>query len=212
MSAARQLSLVVESIEDYIFHIMDLTDLGKALTYKLELPGGQSRLREAALYIMGAGRDFEYFGLIKLNKMLWRADFRSFHERRFPITGRSYQKLEHGPAPVEMKPVLRELENLGRIKYADSGVPNEKRPVPLVDVKISNLSPRDLEFLDEAISYYRDLTATATSKESHGVAWRSRKMGELIPYETAIFDDRPLSQSLEHKLMWLGRERGWHSH
>lgn len=206
------MSLAAESIEDYIFHIMDLTDLGKALTYKLELPGGQSRLREAALYVMNAARDFDYFGLIKLNKMLWRADFMSFHERRFPVTGRSYQKLEHGPAPVEMKPVLRELESAGRIEYVDSGVPNEKRPVPLVEVKISNLSPRDLEFLGEAIAYYRAMTASATSRESHGVAWRSREMGELIPYDTAIFDDLPMSQSLEHKLMWLGRERGWQSY
>jgi hypothetical protein len=166
----------------------ELADLGKNLTYKLELPGGQGRL-----------------------KMLWRADFSSFLARRFPITGRPYQKLEHGPAPVEMKPILRDLERDGAIKYVLSDVPNEQRPVPTEHVKLVNLSPRDLGFLDEAINHYRDMTAKATSKDSHGVAWRTREFGAQIPYEAAIFDDRPLPQELEQKLIWLGRERHWRS-
>jgi hypothetical protein len=191
--------------------MVEIAELGKSLTYRLELPGGQGRLREAALYVMQAAREFDYFGLVKLNKMLWRADFSSFLERHFPVTGRPYQKLEFGPAPVEMKPILRDLETEGRIAYVQTDIPNEQRPIPTSKVIIENLSPRDISFLDEAIEHYRNMTASATSRDSHGVAWRTRSIGEQIPYEAAIFDDRPLPQDLEHKLMWLGRERHWRS-
>lgn len=191
--------------------MVELSDLGKTLTYRLELPGGQSRLKEAALYVMQAAKDFDYFGLVKLNKMLWRADFTSFLERKFPVTGRPYQKLEHGPAPVEMKPVLRDLETSGDIVFVETGVPQERRPVPTIPCSLSNLSPRDVEYLDEAISHYRSMTAAATSRDSHGIAWRTRSIGDQIPYDAAVFDDSPLPQALEHKLMWLGRERHWRS-
>ncbi|HEY9011184.1 MAG TPA: Panacea domain-containing protein [Devosia sp.] len=206
------MNLARESTAHYIFHMTSYGDLGSAVTFKLELPGGQGRLKEAAIYVMDAAQNFEYFGLIKLNKMLWRADFRSFLERRFPVTGRPYQKLEHGPAPVEMKPVLRDLERAGAIRYVDSGVPKEQRPVPDNPPRPMNLSPRDIQFLDEAVEHYRDMTAKATSRDSHGVAWSTRSIGDLIPYDAAIFDDDELPQGLEHKFMWLGRERGWHSH
>lgn len=191
--------------------MVELADLGKTLTYRHELPGGQERLKEAALYVMNAAMGFDYFGLVKLNKMLWRADFRSFLERRFPVTGRPYQKLEHGPAPVEMKPILRDLETSGTIVFAETDVPNERRPVPTDSFHLSNLSPRDVSYLDEAISHYRNMTAAATSRDSHGIAWRTRSIGDQIPYDAAIFDDGVLPQALEHKLMWLGRDRHWQS-
>lgn len=190
---------------------MMLDDLGKTVTYRVELPGGQKRLKEAAIYVMELAKDFEYFGLVKLNKVLWRADFLAFHERQFPITGRQYQKLEHGPAPVEMRPVLREMEETGWMTYITSTVPHEKRPAPLSPPKLMNLSPRELEFLKELAEHYRNMTAAQTSKNSHGVAWNTRDIGSLIPYEAVIFDDTPLPQELEHKLLWLGRERNWRS-
>ena len=189
----------------------ELGDLGKTVTYRLELPGGQGRLKEASIFIMEIARDFEYFGLVKLNKILWRADFSSFLERHFPVTGRPYQKLEHGPAPVEMKPVLREMETNGWIAYVASSVPNERRPVPLSPPRLGNLSPRELSYLSGAAEHYREMTAAETSKDSHGVAWQTREIGSLIPYDAAIFDDQPLPQELEHKLAWLGRDRHWRS-
>ena len=74
----------------------------------MRLPGGQGRLREMVLYVCAACRDAERFGKVKLNKILWRADFKAFAERRVPLTGRTYQKLAAVPAPLEMPLVLAE--------------------------------------------------------------------------------------------------------
>ncbi|MFZ3235603.1 MAG: hypothetical protein WA184_09560, partial [Stellaceae bacterium] len=48
-------------------------------------------------------------GLIKLNKILWKADFDAYAARNIPVTGRAYQRLELGPAPREMRPLLNEM-------------------------------------------------------------------------------------------------------
>jgi hypothetical protein len=52
-----------------------LPDHRPRLTWKVPLPGGQKRLREAVLYVSAACKDAERFGLVKLNKIIWRADF-----------------------------------------------------------------------------------------------------------------------------------------
>ena len=61
---------------------------------------GDSRLGEAILYVAErladdpAGR-----GAVKLNKILWWADFESFRERGRSVTGAVYQKLERRTRP-----------------------------------------------------------------------------------------------------------------
>lgn len=187
----------------------DFATLSRNVRYRVDLPGGQRRLKEAALYIMQQARDFEYFGLVKLNKMLWRADFQSFRARGTPVTGRQYQKLERGPAPVEMLPLLNEMQNDGAVELVSTDIPNERRPVAKVPPVLNDFSPNDVTFLDEALEYYRPMTAAETSEESHGLAWKTREIGDPIPYESVMFLDEPLPQGLEHRLKWLARDRAW---
>src|SRR5665213_2629173 len=80
----------------------------KSLTYTKALPGGaRERLRELILYVSEKCEKSTRFGMIKLNKIIWRADFTAFEARRSPITGAGYQRLPLGPAPIEMRPVLK---------------------------------------------------------------------------------------------------------
>lgn len=189
----------------------ELADLGAKVTYRVSLPGGQRRLKEAALYVMQKAQEFDFFGLVKLNKILWRADFESFHHRRVPVTGRSYQKLKAGPAPVEMKPLLNEMVNGGLISVEETHVPNEQRPKANVDPVLNDFSPVDLSYLDEAIEYYRGMTANQTSNDSHGIAWRTRELGDNIPYEASIFDDGELDEKLEYRFHDIARAKKLHS-
>jgi hypothetical protein len=177
-----------------------LADLDRQVTYRVELPGGQSRLKEASLYVMRMAASFDFFGLVKLNKILWRADFEAFKERHSPVTGRLYVKLKAGPAPYEMLPLLNEMKQAGLIEIAETKVPNEQRPVAIVDPVLKNFSPNDLRFLDDAIAYYRDMTAAEASEDSHGLAWKTRDLGEPIPYDAVIFDDRYTNENLPPKL------------
>lgn len=184
------------------------------LTYRVELPGGQTRLREAALYVMRACEELPHFGLTKLNKMLWRADFEAFARRRVPVTGRQYQRLQNGPAPVEMKPILDEMElhEHIRIERRPMGAYVEFRPLALVEPSIRYFSKDDLSFLDSAIDALAYHTGGKASRDSHGVAWATRQNGDPMPYDLALLSEDKLTDSERSKFFKLGRERRWRTH
>lgn len=192
---------------------MDLS-IAPHLTYKVDLPGGQTRLREAALYVMDACQGADAFGLTKLNKMLWKADFEAYAARRVPVTGRQYQRLPQGPAPVEMLPVLQDLQKDGFVQIEKRKVGNffESRPIPLAKPSLRYFSQDDISFVDRAITFYWDLTGRGVSRDSHGVAWSTRENGDLMPYDLALLSDDPLSESEIDRFSRLGQERGWRSH
>ncbi|HVX79823.1 MAG TPA: Panacea domain-containing protein [Devosiaceae bacterium] len=202
-------NLVGSTAIAYFDAMNDLADFGYKVTYEVPLPGGQARLREAALYVMRRSENSDFFGLVKLNKILWRADFQSYRERFSPVTGRQYQRLQNGPAPVEMKPILNELIARGDIVLRSTSVPGEQRPVAIAQPNLQHFSAYDLRYLDEAIEYYREKTAREASDLSHGLAWLTRQDGDPIPYEAAYFDDRPMPNNLRLKLSQIARERGW---
>lgn len=183
------------------------------LTWKVSLPGGQKRLREAVLYVSQKCETAPYFGKVKLNKIIWRADFESFAQRGQPVTGRQYQRLKQGPAPVEMLPILNELQAEGLITYKVRrlGDHEEQRPVALQSPILTLFSKQDLDYLDQAISVYWDKTGTEVSDISHGVAWRSRDDGDPMPYELAYLSDRPLGIGQKGKLLKLAQTYGWNS-
>jgi hypothetical protein len=183
------------------------------VTYKVDLAGGQGRLQEAILYVARRGQDMKYFGAIKLNKILWRGDFRSYYHRRQPITGRQYQRLKLGPAPVEMKPVMARMLRDGLLNIEKRRIIDykEDRAIPLAEPMMKFFSPDDIEYLDESIQHYWDMTGAETSDESHGMAWRSRNDGDAIPYEAAFFEDAPLNEAALDNFAKIGRQRGWKS-
>ena len=178
-------------------------DKSAKLTFRVELPGGQNRLREAILYVCQRSGDAPHFGLTKLNKILWLADFTSFAERAQPVTGRPYQRLEFGPAPIEMLPLLNEMVRDGEIEVEKARVVrfDERRPKSLATPSLRNFSPADLKYLDNAIERFWNLTGREVSDKSHGVAWSTRGNGDAMPYELSYLDDSPLGANTKAKLL-----------
>jgi hypothetical protein len=183
------------------------------VTYRVELSGGQRRLREAILYSAEKGQGMVFFGRIKLNKIIWRADFRSFYERRQPVTGRVYQKLQWGPALIEMVPIMQELLRDGLLieERRIQGDKEEFRPIAKAKPMLRLFSPEDIHYLDESLHHYWDMTGTETSDDSHGVAWKSRNIGDPIPYEASYFNDKPLPLKTLDRLAEIARNHSLHS-
>lgn len=195
--------------------MMDLVRNAEAnAIYKMNLSGGQRRLKEAVLYVCSRSNGMERFGAVKLNKILWRADFRSYHIRATAVTGRQYQRLPMGPAPVEMPPIIAEMlrEKIIEIERHQVGAYVERRHVALVDPVLNLFSKDDIEFLDESISHYWNMTGIESSDQSHGVAWKTRENGDPIPYQAAYFEDSPLPPQTLNKLAAMARKEGWWSY
>ncbi|MFN3671911.1 MAG: Panacea domain-containing protein [Bosea sp. (in: a-proteobacteria)] len=188
-------------------------DAPPKLTWKIDLEGGQRRLQEAILYVAKQCQSAPSFGLIKLNKILWRADFVSFAERGQPVTGRQYQRLPQGPAPVEMKPVLNEMLRAGLIRIELARVINydERRVTPLTEPSLAFFTKGDLDQLDRSIFFYWEKNGRETSDQSHGAAWRTREDGDSMPYELAYLSDEPLSVETRNRLLNKAQARGLRS-
>ncbi|MDB5659823.1 MAG: hypothetical protein JWS10_2438 [Cypionkella sp.] len=169
--------------------------MSPVLTQRVNLPGGQDRLRQLILYICTKNIGAKYFGRVKLNKILWKSDFSSYAIRQVPVTGRAYQRLPQGPAPKEMMPLYREMlrDGVVREEITDFGGGKiEKRPSALHQPNLALFSAEDISFVDSAITYYWAMTGTETSDDSHGAAWSTRHDGDPMPYESAFLSDRPL--------------------
>jgi hypothetical protein len=157
------------------------------------MPGGQRRLMQMILYVAKRCEPCRFFGAIKLNKIIWKADFNSFAERRVPVTGREYLKQKFGPALREMVPVQRDMFRDGLIRFdrrdfGDDKV--EERTIALAEPDMSLFSEEDLVFVERSINHYWEMTGTESSDESHGIAWDTRALGVPMPYESALLSDR----------------------
>ena len=181
------------------------------LTYRVELPGGQRRLREMILYVSKRAWQMPRWGKTKLNKILWDADFSAYRSRHTPVTGRPYQRLKAGPAPVEMPTVLAEMKEEGLIEIETVRVGNhdEYRVIAIVDPNLRLFSADDLQYVDEAIERFWGLTAAESSDESHGVAWKTRHDMDPLPYESAMLSDELLSGQSLVRIKKMAQELGW---
>ena len=183
-------------------------------TVKVDLPGGPDRMRQLILYVAQKLADAPHFGVLKLNKVLWRADFRSFAARAVPVTGREYRRLEFGPAPREMPALQRDMLARGLIRLdrtvAEDGKV-EQRTVPLAMPDLTLFDADDLAFVDDSIRYYHPMTGAETSDDSHGAAWKSRNNGDPMPYELAYLSDAPLGRKQFLRLQSRTDDEGWTS-
>ncbi len=184
------------------------------LTYTVKLPGSQTRLREMILYVSEKCRDAPRFGKTKLNKIMWRADFQSYAARGVPVTGRAYQRLKAGPAPIEMAPLLGDMADRQAISIEQLSLGEgfvEERIVPNLAADVSLFTDDDLRYVHEAIDYYWSRSAREASDDSHGIAWKTRKDGDPMPYETAYLSDEKLAGAVAQRILRLAHLKGWKS-
>lgn len=182
------------------------------LTLSISLPGGQDRLRQMILYVSAKCADAERFGLIKLNKIIWKADFDSFAARGTAVTGRAYKRQKFGPVATDMMPLYSEmlrdgLISIERVDFGDGVI--EKRTTPQAQAKLDRFSLSDLAFVEESIQYYWQKTGEEPSDDSHGVAWSTRSNGEDMPYELAYLSDASLGLSQRLRLEDRMLQEGW---
>src|SRR5262245_17319205 len=90
------------------------TDMNKKTGNRSESQAERdARLREIILLIAMRSEGDEPFGAVKLNKLLFYADFLSYVKFGESITGQEYQALPQGPAPRRMLPVLQRMQKNG---------------------------------------------------------------------------------------------------
>jgi hypothetical protein len=152
----------------------------------LRLPaksGKEKRFTELMLYINKKLSNDEYFGQIKLNKVLFFSDFTAFGRLGSTITGVEYQHLDEGPAARPMLPIQRRMQaaKILVIEPRSFYGHTQDRPISLRDPDLSEFSGEQIAIVDAWIDRLRGMTATQVSKLSHDTfGWRITKNGQTI--------------------------------
>jgi hypothetical protein len=168
-----------------------------------------AKFKEAVLYVARACAEDPYFGAVKLNKILFYADFTAYARWGKSITGAEYRKYPHGPAPARMKAVKEELQD-SREAHENTIVIAEGRTQKRLEAgrpaKTEMFTPEELTIINESVEALWGMTATQVSTESHRFpGWKYAIMGETIPYATVFLAEKPLPLSEKDKVWARGR-------
>ena len=149
------------------------------------------KFRELVLYIADQSIDDDWFGAVKLNKILYFCDFQAFAKQLQPITGATYVKLPEGPAPrqllQERQALLDEelavMENRRVFRYTQQRlVPTASHP------ELSNcFSDLERAIVEGVLEFLRPLNGSQASELSHEeMGWILADDNQVIPYESAL--------------------------
>ena len=157
---------------------------------------GTDKLRELVLYVCAASETDEEFGSIKLNKLLFYSDFLAYLQNGSPITGQEYQKLEHGPAPRVMLPLIKDMQKADQLAIAERsyfGRP-QKRPLALREADLNQFTAQEIAVVDHVLRSFQKHNGMEISEISHNFpGWQLAEEGETIPYSSALLHRRELT-------------------
>jgi hypothetical protein len=169
----------------------------------------RGKFKELVLYLSQASAGDEGFGMVKLNKLLYRADFEAFRRLGHSITGERYYKQEWGPVAHDLLPVLDELEHAGRLVMfrLPAGPYTRKVPTPRDEpdtrADATLFSDEELQVIEDTLQELAVYGGKDVSEWSHreSAGWRVAEIGDEIPYETGIIgrvaQDAPPGQAIE---------------
>lgn len=162
------------------------------------------KLKELILYISKKSENDPKFGAVKLNKILFYADFMMYFNRGKAITNQEYMKLDKGPVPRKLLPIRDELiankeAILQEKRYFKF---SQQRLIPLREPELDLFSGEEIAIVDEIIDILKDENAKSASDLSHQfLGWKAAKDKETIPYQTAYLSNEKLTdEEIEYGL------------
>lgn len=171
------------------------------------------KLKELILYIARESEGDEHFGVVKLNKLLFNADFEAYRRFGESVTGQEYQALPSGPAPRQILPTLQDMQDQSELVIREESLYGyiQKRPLALRQADIHLFSQDEIALIDHILQRFRHMSATQVSDLSHEfLGWSLAEPGETIPYAVALLGREELTeQELEHTKVAEERARKW---
>jgi uncharacterized phage-associated protein len=166
----------------------------------------ERKFTELLVYVASRLQSDRSGGATKLNKVIFFADFAHVRRTGSPITGATYQKLEHGPAARRLRPVRDRLVSMGEAELREEEFLGyqQHRFVPRREADLSVFTDDELDTIDRVLTDLDGLNARQVSDLSHEESgWRLVEFGDDIPYEAALVGARqvstPTSQRLERE-------------
>jgi hypothetical protein len=153
------------------------------------------RLAELILYIARRCEKAKYFGKLKLNKILFFADFLYYKKSGETITDQEYMRLDNGPVPRRMVPVVEGMG--GRLAFKQERLFDmfQERPIALDEPDLSGFSGDQIAMVNDIILEFWDQTGAALRDLSHELpCWQLANDRETIPRPAIFLSDRSLTE------------------
>jgi hypothetical protein len=155
------------------------------------------KFKELILEICDQSIDDDYCGAVKLNKLLFFIDLKSYAKLGRSISGQKYQKLKLGPVPMQILPVLKDMENDGDIQRTNKKVHGyeQQKTIPIRKSNTTVFDEAELMIINETVEYFKKTNGKDISEKSHGfIGWELAQMNEVIPLETIFISTRKLTK------------------
>lgn len=154
-----------------------------------------AQFKELIVYIAQQCGADERFGVTKLNKVLFFADFLYYLQNGQPLTGRKYVHDTFGPVPEGIETLRANMDKKDiAIAIMQDGEKTLKRVVALRDPDISSIPPDKIALLTQVISRYcgeNPKSARWMTEFSHDfIGWDVTDMHEEIPYQTVYLKNK----------------------
>ena len=180
----------------------------------------RGKFKELVVYLCAAAEQAgdEGFGMVKLNKLLYRADFEAYRLLGHPITGETYEKQEYGPVARDLPIVLDELAAAGRLRWQSIPRGPHTRKVPTMAEDLDAAADMSAFPADERQvieSTLRELAAyggKSASEWSHeeSAGWNVvREYGEAIDYASTFISTAPIPPEDLERARQFVHDRGW---
>lgn len=180
----------------------------------------RGKFKELVVYLCASAEQTgdEGFGMVKLNKLLYRADFEAYRLLGHPITAETYEKQEYGPVARHLPVVLDELAASGRLQWQSIPRGPHTRKVPRVTpdpdtpADMSRFDPEELNIVRAAERELAGYGGKGASEWSHeqSAGWRiAPEYGDAIDYATAVISTEPIPAADLARATQYVRERGW---
>jgi uncharacterized phage-associated protein len=171
--------------------------------------GDEEKFAELLLYMAKRTADDPTVGSVKLNKLLYFAEFSSVRMTGVPITGVEYQRLDNGPAPRRLLSIRGALiqDGAAELQHATVFGFAQQRLVALREPVMSRFSTDEIEVIDQVIDLLWGKSATELSAISHReMGWRMVGDGETIPYESALLRSPRLTEEIRSHAQFLAEQ------
>jgi len=163
----------------------------------------RARLKSLIHYVIWVAGARPYFGAIKLYKVLWFSDAKSFILNGKSITGAPYIREKFGPIPRDGMQIRCELVNDGLISQWQNHRAGDLgwHFKAIVGPNVSWMAPNERQLVQYWINHIsEDHTAESISDASHDYGWTIARMGERLPF-FSILAERVRDPS-EEEMLW----------
>jgi uncharacterized phage-associated protein len=156
----------------------------------------KEKFEELLHYIIHKCGYLENIGKTTLYKILYFCDFDYYEQNETSITGETYIKLLHGPAPKHFDKTITNLKikkmiHTDRHNYHGH---NQEKFLCDAEPKLSHLTAQEKLLVDKVIGKLCNMNATQISSYSHlDMPWKATNNQGIIKYELVFYRDPAFS-------------------